>query len=241
MRGGSRGILMTQNFFIQPLSGWIDRRHPLPARFYQKDFSDQVDVNWIAWLSLQEVCELHEVNNMKWLSLADARKNTRDYLDQASDIIDGLQGAWLDSEEQEWILSELGHPPSPCLPIYLICVSGKNHPEEVVYVGKTMVASRFTGGHSAALKLHAPDYSQLKKKLYRATIWFYIDDEYIALDWIQPQDLALEILDSVESQLIFNFQPKLNVSKMNKDYTKWPFYIHIQNALTGGFLNDQSV
>ena len=118
----------------------------------------------------------------------------------------------------------------PSLPIYLItCTEDEN--EELVYVGKTENTSRFTGGHSAALKLHAPEYANKEKRIYRSTVWFHNDDEYISLDWVQPQQLAVELLDSVESHLIYSFQPKLNTAKKKKKYAKWDFYIHIQNFL----------
>ena len=110
--------------------------------------------------------------------------------------------------------------------------------EELVYVGKTKNTSRFNGGHSAALKLHAPEYSNKQKKIYRSTVWFHNDEEYISLDWIQPEALAHELLDSIESHLIYQFQPSLTIEKKIKPTAKWEFYVHIQNFLEGGFLND---
>jgi len=174
---------------------------------------------------------------MQWLSLKDARSLTNNYLEEASDLINGLEGGWLDCEEQEWILEEIGGPPIPSLPIYLI--SCKTHESEtLVYVGKTKNTSRFSGGHAAALKLHELKYAGMEKFVYRATAWFYLDDEYIALDWIEPEAIALDLLDSIESQLIFYLQPELNTSKKKKNCTRWDFGIHIQNFLEGGFLND---
>ena len=113
--------------------------------------------------------------------------------------------------------------------------------EELVYVGKTKNTSRFDGGHSAALKLHAPKYNIKQKKIYRSTVWFHDNNDYISLDWIQPETLALELLDSIESHLIFSFQPELNTDKKKKPLAKWDFSIHIQNFLEGGFLNDKFI
>lgn len=221
----------------KPLSAWIKRTHPLPPRFYTPGIIDKPKNEWSTWLSIEEVAPLYKAKELNWLGLKESRKNTQDYLNQASEIIDGLEGGWLDNEEREMILEELGEPPLPSLPIYLITVKD-NDKETIVYIGKTENKSRFSGGHSAALKLHAPEYEGKEKKIYRSTIWFHDDDEYLSLDWIQPEKLSIELLDSVESQLIYRFQPDLNVLKKKKNYAKWDFYIHLQNFLDGQFLND---
>lgn len=225
---------------LKPLSSWINRTHPLPVRFYTTGYIDTPKDDWSVWLSIEEATPLHLAQEMKWLSLKDSRKNTENYLSSASDLIQGLEGGWLDRWERNRILEELGEPPLPSLPIYLItCHDGIK--EKLVYVGKTKNTSRFNGGHAAALKLHSPSYEGQRKKIYRATVWFHDDDSYISLDWIQPELLALELLDSVESHLIFSFQPELNIDKRKKRLSKWDFYIHIQNFLDGGFLNDEFV
>ena len=224
----------------KPLSSWINRTHPIPERFYTPGYIDVPKDDWSVWLSIEEVALLHLAPKMKWLGLKESRDITKSYLDEASELINGLEGGWLDSEEREWILEELGGPPLPSLPIYLITCSDEKK-EELVYVGKTENKSRFSGGHSAALKLHAPKFSHKEKKIYRSTVWFHNDDEYISLDWIQPESLAIDLLDSVESHLIYSFQPELNTAKKKKSYTKWDFCIHIQNFLDGSFLNDNFI
>lgn len=116
--------------------------------------------------------------------------------------------------------------------------------EELVYVGKTKNTSRFNGGHSAALKLHAPEYSNKQKKIYRSTVWFHNDEEYISLDWIQPEALAHELLDSIESHLIYQFQPSLNIEKKIKPTAKWEFYVHmalLHKAILEGFFSKLSL
>lgn len=126
-------------------------------------------------------------------------------------LVNSLGGS-LDRWKQEEILTKLGEAPLPSLPIYLISC-GDGDDEELVYVGKTKNTSRFYGGHSAALKLHAPEFQSKSKHIYRCTTWFFIDNEYISLDWIQPEQVALDILDSIESQLIYWLQPPLNTHK----------------------------
>ncbi|UVL73650.1 hypothetical protein [Pseudomonas protegens] len=225
---------------FRPLTAWINRTHPLPERFYTQGYVDEPKDDWCVWVSIEEVAPLYLASSMNWIGLVESRQKTRDYLDSAAEIINGLEGAWLDREEREWILEKLGEPPFPSLPIYLItCSDGSD--EELVYVGKTENTNRFIGGHSAALKLHAPKFSLKEKKIYRATVWFHNNDEYVSLDWVQPQTLALELLDSVESHLIYSFQPELNTAKRKQVCAKWNFYMHIQNFLDGGFLNDTFV
>jgi hypothetical protein len=223
-----------------PLSGWLERRHPIPQRFYTLGHIDTPSKDWDAWLSIEEFSPLHLATEMQWLSLKDVREQTQSYLDDASELIRGLDGGWLDRWEQEQIRANIGEPPKPSLPIYLISCADEAK-EELVYVGKTKNTSRFNGGHSAALKLHAPEFGKKEKYIYRGTVWFYFNNEYISLDWIQPDQVALGLLDSIESQLIYSFQPSLNTHKRKKNLTKWDFDIRIQNFLERDFLNDVCV
>ena len=148
----------------KPLSSWINRKHPIPERFYSPGYVDVPKDDWGVWLSIEEVTSLHMAPQMQWVSLKDSREKTESYLKKASEIINGLERGWLDRDEQTWILDELGEPPLPSLPIYLITCS-YDRGEELVYVGKTKNSSRFSGGHAAALKLHASQYSNKEKKI----------------------------------------------------------------------------
>ncbi|WP_226646916.1 hypothetical protein [Microbulbifer variabilis] len=226
---------------FKPLSSWIKRNHPLPVRFYTAGYVDKPKNEWSVWLSIEEVSPLYLATNMKWQSLEESRKITQDYLNEASELINGLEGGWLDHEEQELIINYLGLPPDPSLPIYLITYTNSEDQEELAYIGITKKSSRFLGGHPAALKLHSPKYTNTVKKIYRCTAWFHDDDEYISLDWMQPESLSLELIDSLESHLIYHFQPELNTAKKKNNLAKWDFYIHIQNFLDGKFLNDKFV
>lgn len=225
---------------LNPLAAWLDRHQPIPKRFYTSGHIDIPQPDWNVWLSIEECKPLHQVMSMQWLSLRDARKITQCYLDGVSELINGLEGGWLDGEEKEIIYTELGDSPLPSLPIYLISCGDRGN-DELVYVGKTKNTSRFNGGHTAALKLHAPEYQGRPKHIYRCTAWFCINDEYISLDWIQPEKVALDLLDSIESQLIYWFQPPLNTHKKKKNLARWEFSIHIQNLMCGGFLNDEFI
>lgn len=227
---------MLSNIF-RPLDPWLNRKVPLPERFYTDGFADKLDYEFEIWLAIEEHAHLQDVNSMRWLSLVDARKQTAEYLLEADEIIGGLSGGWLDREESLMISQELGKPPLPSLPLYLIsCVDGER--EKLVYVGKTEKSNRFLGGHSAALALHADKFNGQIKKVYRSTVWFYDRQNYICLDWLEPLGLAQRIIDSVESHLIFEMQPELNTSKKSKNFAKWQFGVHIQNFSGSGFLND---
>lgn len=226
--------------FINPLSGWINGNHSLPIRFYGNNHIDKPTNNWSIWLTLEEKSPLYLAGKLKWISLKDSRQKTKVYLNEASEIINGLNGGWLDSEEQQIILNKIGEPPLPCLPIYLITLAGNQH-EKVAYVGKTKSSSRFSSGHFVGLDLHNPIYKEYNKHIYRCSIWFYFNGEYIVLDWIQPEFIALQLLDSIESQLIYYFQPELNTNKKKRNHTQWSFYIHIQNFNDGKFLHDTFV
>lgn len=222
---------------INPLESWLRGSHPIPRRFYTSKVADLPNSEWCAWLSIEECAPLHQVNSMNWLSLRQARIETNCYLNSAAELIGGLEGGRLDREEQVQIIGQLGAAPLPSLPIYLISC-GEDENEQLVYVGKTKNVSRFSGGHAVALKLHAPEYQSKPKRVYRSTIWFHFNDEYISLDWIHPEKLALKILDSIESQLIYAFQPALNTHKKKANLALWDFRIHIQNFQRGHFLND---
>lgn len=151
--------------FKSPLSGWLSRRHPLPVRFYSKTNDDIPDPEkWNVWLAVEEVCLFHEVVNMKWVSLKDSIKKTNEYLSKADKLISGLDGAWLDGEEELMIKEDIGQPPLHCLPIYIITCE-ENNVEKIMYVGMTKSTSRFSGGHTVATKLHNPIYNNKKKSI----------------------------------------------------------------------------
>lgn len=225
-----------------PFSPWLDRKQPLSNRFIEEDYVDPIPekgANWDCFLALEECWPLYIANELKWESLDKSIQETDVFLDNASELISGLGGGWLDSEEKYMIeSSEDCVPPTPCLPIYIVTI--KNETEErVVYIGKTSASNRFSNGHSVALKLHNPKYNGFEKRLYRCSVWFNINNEYACLEWLKPNTIPSKVLDSIESHLIWCAQPELNIGKKNRNYSKWCFFIHIQN-FTGksSLLND---
>ncbi len=218
--------------YKSPFSAWLDRKQPLPSRFLEKDFVDAVPKrgdNWDCFLALEECWPLYRANDLKWESLKESIEDTKIFLQNAATSISGLEGGWLDSEEKIMIESNVEcKPPKQCLPIYIMTI--KNAVEErVVYIGKTSSNNRFSNGHTAALKLHNPKYKAYDKKLYRCSVWFFLQEEYACLEWLKPENIAYEVLDSIESHLIWCAQPELNTDKMKQNQSKWNFFIHIQN------------
>jgi hypothetical protein len=222
---------------LQPLSLWINRSQPLPERFFNPEHRDIPHEDWTLWLSIEEVAPLHCAARMQWVSLQESRQRTCAYLTAAQKQLQGLNRGWLSSEEQQHLLAVLGEPPLPALPIYLITCTDPSG-EHLVYVGRTKNTSRFSGGHAAALKLHAPEYANKEKRIYRATLWIQDQGDTISFDWIQPESLAERLLDWVESRLIYLMQPDLNNQKKRRFSGQWDFALHIQNTLPGAFLNE---
>jgi c-di-AMP phosphodiesterase-like protein len=103
-----------------------------------------------------------------------------------------------------------------------------------VYVGKTTVSNRFQGGHLAALRLHHHNYANASKTLYRCSVTVLIGDDHVALEWVDPFITAAAILDNVESQLIYKFQPRLNTLKRRQNRAKHKATLHIQNTIDEG-------
>lgn len=223
-----------------PLSAWIERKHPLPERFYHSSYADVPSKEWNVWVGLEEENALHDAAILQWQGLEASIAKTQSYLHDAGKIISGLSGGWLDSEEREMILSEIGTPPAPCLPIYIITTRKDEH-EEVQYIGKTANEKRFKGGHSIALKLLDPKYNQFEKRIYRCSVWFHFNEEYIALEWIKPESLALKLLDDIETNLISYLKPPLNSHKKKGLRGAMGFDIHIQNFCSSIVLNDSFI
>jgi hypothetical protein len=220
-----------------PLKEWVYNKSFIPKRFYTPGVMDNPNYDWSYRISIEEKAPLHLANSMKWQSLKVSRELTASYLEDASEMISGLSGGSLDSEERSWVIEKLGPPPIPSLPIYFVSCVDENG-EKLMYIGKTKNVSRFRGGHNIALKLHSPEFSRKEKYVYRGAIWFYIKEEYIALDWIQPEILSFDLLDSIESHLIYHYQPPFNKMKRKRILSKWDFEILIKNRTGNGFLHN---
>ena len=224
-----------------PLVAWLNRKHPLPERFYNDTIVDVIDGTWNCWVAIEERQPLHLADRIEWSGLEESRQRTAAYLKEASEIISGLEGGWLDSEESLMVREAIGEPPPPCLPIYFIGTQDKDESANVAYIGITRTNNRFSGGHKAALHLHAPEYQNHVKYIYQASVWFYDDKQYLPLEWLLPSNVANTILESIESQLIYDLRPPMNERKKEKDCATIPLEIHVENFAGDGLAKDHFV
>lgn len=207
----------------------LERKFPLPA--YQYLEGAQLELEYGGFLSPVANCHLSEALNLNPQSLSLSWKENYKYIKKAMEISNNDEGNWIDREEVYMIKEAIGEPPLPCCPIYVITIK-KEEKEKIVYIGKTSSeTSRFAGGHRVAVELHKPIYNDYEKIIYQCLVILSDKDKnYLPLEWISPLNKAKEMLDSVESQLIYEFKPELNVQKKVKYCAKYPFQIHIQDA-----------
>ena len=146
-----------------------------------------------------------------------------------------------EEDDKKMVIDRLVYPPSPSRPIYIITTKEAAN-ESIVYIGKTTGANRFSGGHAVALKLTDPKYASCEKLIYRCSVTIPVGDDHVALEWIDPIEVAERILDDVESHLIYEFKPPLNHQKKKRNLAKHQTSIHIQNIAEGlrpnSFLHD---
>jgi hypothetical protein len=220
------------------LKGWLDRTDPLQSFIDLEKRPPNQEFG--GFLSLDEMVPAYESNTLPSESLSDSWEKTHSYVSSSLEIIHASDPLWLDNEEVEMIINELGEPPPICYPLYLISVESKGA-ERLVYVGKTSSSNgRFKGGHAALTKLLNPKYDGQIKRLYLAGVVLLADDKSLQpLEWVKPLARAEELLSSIESQLIFTFKPGLNTQHVKKNNASWPVSLHIQNFTETKFLNDE--
>jgi len=226
---------------FSPLEEWLNRRTNLSSFIQIDDIQADFDIG--GFLILNNVIPIYEAIDLEAESLNISWQKTNEYLEKAFDIINEEypQKISLDKEESRMIIDELDNPPKIMHPIYMMTIE-KDGKEEVVYIGQTSSSkSRFKGGHSAISKLHLPKFDGFSKKLYQCGILLLNEDsELVPLEWIKPLKTAKELLNSIEAQLIFHFQPELNtLLKKNNKTTKY-IQLHLQN-INNFFMHDTFV
>lgn len=210
---------------------------PILDRYRLKDINSEFG----CFIALDVCLPLYKVLEMDSQSLEDTWGNVNDYVSDAFRIImdeyreelgiseeDKLRD--VDKEIINEIKSQLQTPPAACYPLYFISV-GDGDNEKLVYIGKTSARThRFSGGHSAALKLHAPKYEGLSKHIYFGTVVFLDNDKnYMPLEFIQPLEDAKNLLSNLEAGLIYNLKPELNSTYVNKNYALFDMYVNFEN------------
>lgn len=226
---------------FSPLDAWLSKRDTLPRLF---NILENKDDKIETCLSLDVFKPLYKAFEIPAQSLSKSWDSFNEYLVDSLEVINWDYDTTLDSEEAYYIKEKLGDPPICCYPIYIVTVSDSDM-EKMVYIGKTSSKyNRFAGGHTVGLKLLNPIYEGLNKNIYLGTVvfWNTLENKHLPLEWVSSKDVALDILDSVESELIYNFKPELNINKKKKNYSKYPINFHIQNFTEKTeFLNDKFI
>lgn len=225
---------------FSPLTPWLNRIHPLPSFKYFENTSPILESG--ASVVFDYYVPLYKLHKEKARSLFTSWDEHKTYVEEALEVINSNKGGWIDREEVEMILEECGTPPNACYPIYMFTVKNDDF-EEVLYIGKTSSKfSRFSGGHTAATKMHHPKYNNFEKRVYFGCVTFQDEDNYLPLEWIHPKEFSLALLDSIESQLIHKFKPEFNTQKKNRYLASYPTTIDIQNECSDSiYLNNYMV
>lgn len=222
------------------INTWLDRRHPLPTCFASTYAANSRNEHELIWISIDERIPLHDIANNRQPSINDAVRSIRSYVSDAIGILGSNEVEEVGDKKS--VIGALGEPPERSRPIYLITTEEAGI-ENIVYIGKSVTDDRFAGGHSAVTKLHHPSYRDAEKYVYRCSITLSLRREWVALEWVSTPSIAEQILDDVESRLIYHFQPPLNTQKKSSDLAVHKaFAIHIQNShqklAVKAFLND---
>lgn len=210
---------------------------PMLNKYRLKDINSEYG----CFIGLDVCFPLYKVLEMEAQSLEGTWSEVNDYVANAYRIINDEYGQELGIEEAEKLIDvdreiireieyQLKTPPTACYPIYFITV-GDDTKERLVYIGKTSSKKhRFSGGHSAALKLHAPEYEGLSKHIYFGTIVF-LDHErkYMPLEFIQPFEDAKNLLSNIEAGLIYYLRPELNTIYLKKNHACFDMLVNIEN------------
>lgn len=201
---------------------------------YVKSFTHyegEVILPELIFVSIDTFFSLHEAPAVPLKSLEQSWIDTKDYVQRALAILGRPRAGWsLSDEDREKVLASIGEPPGPAWPIYVIAV-GDYPDERIVYIGKTNAQThRFGTGHSAITALHAPKYDGMTKRLYLATVTLMSDEgNYVPLEWLHPKGLRDSIWSDIEAQLIYHFQPELNRKLKERDHSKNPVEIALNN------------
>lgn len=98
----------------------------------------------------------------------------------------------------------------------IIC---KENSENIIYIGK-MGSSRVNDGHYALQNLTAPKNEGKEKRIYLMQVRLNFENkgqlfENIPLEFLTPYDAIKDIINFIESLLIYNLQTKINTQYRN--------------------------
>ncbi|MCW2986934.1 MAG: hypothetical protein JWR63_4504, partial [Conexibacter sp.] len=151
------------------LHDWLARKVSLPSPAEIERVI--VDDEFGGFVGLEHRVPVHNASDLPPQNLQGSWEAVSEYLHEAMVVISNdIEPGWLDREEVEMVIEQLGNPPPMCLPLYFISV-GSGAEERLVYVGKTSSnVARFDNGHAAFTKLHAPEYDGQAKHIYLASV-----------------------------------------------------------------------
>jgi hypothetical protein len=232
---------MKEKKIFSPLEEWLRGTTDLTSFVELNDTQANFEIG--GFLMFENIIPIYDVVDLEAESLDISWKRTNNYLEKSFDILveEYPQKTSLDREEASMIIEELGNPPKITYPIYMITVK-KDDDEKIVYIGQTSSSkNRFKSGHAAITKLHRSDYDGFEKKLYQCAVMFLNNhSELVPLEWIKPLEKAKMLLNSIEAQLIFHFQPELNTNLKKNDKTTIYVQLHCQNH-HNYFMHDEFV
>lgn len=214
------------------LKTWLNGNESItPQNFI---LNNKPDLSLGSFIAFDECIDLYKANEFDSGNLEDSWNQTRDYIYEALELVNGdieeCGVGYLDNEDKYLILDKLGEPPLGSYNIYMITIYN-NTEEKIVYIGKTdSKKSRFYNGHLTALRLHNPIYDYYKKRVYFGIIVFLDSNaDYLPLEYIQPLELAQNLLAETEKVLINYFKPELNRKNVTSVGYEISTIFHIQN------------
>lgn len=209
---------------FQPLKPWLKGNCSItPRHFYTQYTPDLLEH---LFLSLDIVVPLHDADTVSTSNTKESWQLNRNYIKKVLQIL-AIDEEDCDMElaedEKEEVLLKLGEPPYSCYNLYFITIKN-NDEEKIVYVGQTNATkSRFIGGHHAALKLHAPQYSGYQKYVYFGTVTFTATDNgYLPMECLETTGQIRHLLNDIERILIYEFKPELNTQKYKYKFINQP-------------------
>lgn len=225
---------------MQPLDQWMNGKQYFKIFDYYED--DTFAPEFI-FVHLDHYFPAFEAPTIKAQPFEKSWALTKEYVANVCHHFGKTHAGWgPNSSDRKAAIKKFGDPPLQAYPLYFITIH-KNNQEKLVYIGRTnSKKNRFTGGHAAFTKLLNPKFNGWKKRIYMAgvTVLTY-EDHYIPLEWLHPRAFTKRLWKSIESQLIYHFQPELNYHLKATDKCEWPADLIVNNYSGTKFLEVEPV
>lgn len=211
---------------IEPptLLSWLNGQDPLGNLIVEPRNVFKFGGKYLFWLRIGKPIPAHSVHEERHIPLLEAPSAHLKYLNNALKLIGynssiKNQNLWefISHEKREYILLNLGPPPPPSRPIYLITTE-RSGQYDILYVGKTTnTHQRFSGGHLALTKLLNPIYDGQRKSIFFCEVHFGVPENYstASIDFVHGVHAQNQLIISIESLLINAYTPILNKISSN--------------------------